>query len=320
MKYQTNKELGPFFNAWGCNIDAHLEKIEKVSKWNYSWSNEGILNVYHESMDKGFVQKEKYDCTGDLLDGCTVLNGIGLFNLAADYAGLNYRCVAYKVETPDYVCKHGEEEILKCQYTAKDENKTVHTHFMDGLGSNLNPWNKDIEFDPIEGGSNTAKYGHIVEKHILTIVEYHPDTLLKAEIPRPREVTEAQHTYLLTHPACAVCGGVDHAQAHHIIDYGACSAIDRVDIAKDQRDFITLCEKPGSNHHLEVGHLGVFTSINLDVIQDSARWRGLEIEQIINDTYFQEKKAKRPKPVSQWTEEDKNTMRSVVKKMFPKGV
>ena len=162
MKYQTNPELGPFINAWGCHICCILEKVEKVSGYAYSFTNEAILEVYRQGMADGFIQKEIKDDAGNPVDGCDVLDGVGFFNLAAQYAGIPHRLKSYMHVGVDFCKLEVEEEILKCAYPGH-----AGFHFMSGNGIKSNPWQGEIEFDPIEGGSHTAKFGDIIEKRIL---------------------------------------------------------------------------------------------------------------------------------------------------------
>jgi hypothetical protein len=70
-------------------------------------------------------------------------------------------------------------------------------------------------------------------------------------------------------PSCAVCGGKEKLEVHHI-------EVFHLNPAKelDPSNLITLCEakKDGLFCHLAVGHLGNFKSFNIDVRRDSAVW------------------------------------------------
>lgn len=75
--------------------------------------------------------------------------------------------------------------------------------------------------------------------------------------------------YLLKHPTCAVCGGKDKLELHHIRPFHL-----HPDLELDPTNFITLCEanKGGLNCHLAVGHLGNFKSFNVNVVADAVAW------------------------------------------------
>ena len=58
---------------------------------------------------------------------------------------------------------------------------------------------------------------------------------------------------------CAVCGGVEKLEAHHVVPFH--EAPER---ELDERNLIALCEskKKGINCHLFVGHLGDYRQVN----------------------------------------------------------
>lgn len=91
----------------------------------------------------------------------------------------------------------------------------------------------------------------------------------KTTIGRPRssEWPKVRKEHLKLFPTCAVCGGAENLQIHHIIPY-------HIDNTKelDKSNLITLCESKGSNHHILFGHLGNFKSFNPDVEKDAAVW------------------------------------------------
>jgi hypothetical protein len=71
------------------------------------------------------------------------------------------------------------------------------------------------------------------------------------------------------HPTCAVCGGTEKLDVHHIRPFHL-----HPDLELDPSNLVTLCEadKGGVNCHLLFGHLGNFKSFNVDVVADAARW------------------------------------------------
>lgn len=170
MKYQTNPQLGPFLNHWGCHIHSILEKVEKVSGWNVKFTNENVLTVYYLGMSKGFIQREVFDKNGIPSDGCIILatgkdtHGDEVFNIGAEILGIHYRATEYRYESADYVPKKDEEEILELK-----RRGYYGSHFVSGTNIVGCNWKKEIEFDPIEGGSNCARDGWIESKRILVI-------------------------------------------------------------------------------------------------------------------------------------------------------
>ena len=75
--------------------------------------------------------------------------------------------------------------------------------------------------------------------------------------------------HLELHPACAMCGGTEKLEVHHIRPFHL-----HPELELDPSNLVTLCEANhgGANCHLLFGHLGNFRSFNVDVIADSARW------------------------------------------------
>ncbi|WP_233343621.1 HNH endonuclease [Burkholderia cepacia] len=79
--------------------------------------------------------------------------------------------------------------------------------------------------------------------------------------------TRRQHLEL--HPACAMCGGTEKLDVHHIRPFHL-----HPELELEPSNLITLCEAGhgGANCHLLFGHLGNFRSFNVDVAADAARW------------------------------------------------
>jgi len=162
MKYQTNPELGPFINKWGCHFCSILEKVEKRGKVKFT--NAETVEVYELCMSAWAVQREEKSHDGSPLDGCTVLNGAAVFNIAAKYKGPGIRAKDFRHAPVHYYPAKNEEEILECEYPGHPG-----VHFMSGTGvKSPGRWQDEIEFDPIEGGSNTAKLGRIKSKRIIS--------------------------------------------------------------------------------------------------------------------------------------------------------
>jgi len=164
MKFQTNEELGPFINHWGCFFCSILEKVEKTTGWTKHFSNENVVGIYNEGMKLGYITPEKWEGRNPV-DGCFVLNAPAIFNMAAEMLDTPFRCSGYSGRVSDkYIPKSGEEEIL-----CLTRNGYNGFHFVAGNNRTCIPWNNEIEFDPIEGGSKCAQVGYIDSKRILTI-------------------------------------------------------------------------------------------------------------------------------------------------------
>ena len=163
MKYQTNPELGPYINAFGCYLCSILEKVEKKSGYTVSFSNEDVLKIYNDSMAQGFISQESKDADGNL-NGCVINDPDLVFNLAATMKGVNVRCLEVSHVDAKVLPNNNEEEILFCKRAGHDGG-----HFMAGTGkANPSHWQDEIEFDSWEGGSKTAELGWIDSKRILS--------------------------------------------------------------------------------------------------------------------------------------------------------
>ena len=166
MKYQTNPPLGKFVNKWGCLFCSVLQKVEKSSLRHgkfFKFSNEDVLSVYERAKQIGIVQKEVFSEDGSPLDGCSVYNGKALFNLCAAMFNLPVFCESYRQAEAEYAPSEDEEEILELRRDGKDGS-----HFVSGTGI-AGALPRIIEFDPIEGGSNSARTGWVESKRILVI-------------------------------------------------------------------------------------------------------------------------------------------------------
>ena len=73
--------------------------------------------------------------------------------------------------------------------------------------------------------------------------------------------------YLMAHPLCAVCCGKEKLQVHHKQPFHFNPTLEL-----DLTNLITLCEAPGHNCHLVIGHAGNFKGYNPDVTSDAITW------------------------------------------------
>lgn len=78
-----------------------------------------------------------------------------------------------------------------------------------------------------------------------------------------------RHLYLLAHPTCALCGGKDKLEVHHIRPFHT-----HPELELDLNNLITLCESKsyGVNCHLLFGHYGSYKNINIQVLEDVKAW------------------------------------------------
>jgi len=164
MKFQTNPELGLFINHWGCFFCSILEKVEKSTGWQKHFSNANVVGIYTVCMNMGWITKEEWDGSTPK-DGCFVLDALAVYNYAAEQFGSVWRCTKYRKMDKLYLPYAGEEELLEL-----GRNGYNGSHFVAGTGVIHSPdWRDEIEFDPIEGGSQCAKVGFIKSKRILTV-------------------------------------------------------------------------------------------------------------------------------------------------------
>ena len=95
-----------------------------------------------------------------------------------------------------------------------------------------------------------------------------------------------ERAHLAKHPVCAAClrGGAN-VDVHHILPFRVCIALGRPDLELDERNVITLCaesdERGAGNHHLLLGHLDDWSSMNVEVAAQAARrFHGFDAEKL----------------------------------------
>jgi len=86
---------------------------------------------------------------------------------------------------------------------------------------------------------------------------------------------KVRREHLNNFPMCAVCGGIDKIEVHHIKPFYSNPELELL-----ESNLLTLCEsgKNGIVCHRAIGHLGSYQSINKDVIVDAGWWK----EKIVN--------------------------------------
>jgi hypothetical protein len=91
----------------------------------------------------------------------------------------------------------------------------------------------------------------------------------KAATMRSEQWPAARKAHLKKEPLCQYCGGEEHLEIHHCVPF-------HLDKTKELRDdnLITLCEAPGQDCHLKIGHLGNWKRFNPNVRDVCAKKRG----------------------------------------------
>lgn len=72
----------------------------------------------------------------------------------------------------------------------------------------------------------------------------------------------ARNEHIRLNPTCAVCDGTRRTQVHHIRDFSTSPELEL-----EPTNLITLCQK--RYHHIFLGHLHNWASINPDVVEDA---------------------------------------------------
>lgn len=90
-------------------------------------------------------------------------------------------------------------------------------------------------------------------------------------------------------PNCAVCGGTDGCEVHHIKEFH-----NYPELELEPTNLITLCEANKTfSHHLHIGHLGNYKVNNPNVVEDATYISGMlaqksELMKIENDRKIEE--------------------------------
>lgn len=85
-----------------------------------------------------------------------------------------------------------------------------------------------------------------------------------AGVPRSPHWPAVRAAFLKTSPECAVCGGKNDLEAHHVLPFHL-----HRDKELDPANLIALCRE----HHFTFGHLCSWSSYNPHVREDAAIWR-----------------------------------------------
>lgn len=86
---------------------------------------------------------------------------------------------------------------------------------------------------------------------------------------RSPEWGRVRREHLKKHPECIVCGGTKTCEVHHLRPFHT-----HPHLELDPKNLVTLCEGVGTfYHHLWIGHLGNYKSINEHCVEDAKLWR-----------------------------------------------
>lgn len=86
------------------------------------------------------------------------------------------------------------------------------------------------------------------------------------ETPRSPHWPAVRRVWLHAHPTCAACGGTLDVQVHHVRPFHLFPELEL-----DPANFVTLCERVGTDHHLHYGHHGDWHDFNPNVRADAAK-------------------------------------------------
>lgn len=104
---------------------------------------------------------------------------------------------------------------------------------------------------------------------LLTLARDHLSGKVPLGLSRSGHWPVIRKQHLEKNPTCAVCGGKDKLEVHHMRPFHL-----HPDLELELSNLITLCEseKNGINCHLLMGHLGNFKSFNIHVVEDADTW------------------------------------------------
>lgn len=106
--------------------------------------------------------------------------------------------------------------------------------------------------------------------HIYPTPTFTPYQLLCLDMAtlRSPKWERVRNLYIKTHKVCACCGTKEGLIVHHMKPFHLFPELEL-----DPTNFITLCEAPGINCHLLLGHLGNYQSFNIEVATDAEIWK-----------------------------------------------
>lgn len=114
-------------------------------------------------------------------------------------------------------------------------------------------------------------------------------------IARSDKWPAVERAHLAKHPQCAACVRIGAPVAvHHVMPFHICIRLGRPDLELDERNLITLCAGGEGEHHLLLGHLDDWESMNLNVRRDARMvFHGMSARAIRANAEWRAREAKR---------------------------
>jgi hypothetical protein len=99
-------------------------------------------------------------------------------------------------------------------------------------------------------------------------------------------------------------------------------ALGRPELDLDDRNFMALCESENGdvaqNHHLLIGHLADWKSMNENMVKDAQKFVSKTAVQIKADSHWKTEEASKPKHASQLTASDNAHLLGLIEAKFGK--
>ena len=92
----------------------------------------------------------------------------------------------------------------------------------------------------------------------------------------------------------------------------------RADLELDDRNFITLCERPLLQHHLLLGHLGSWQSFNRDIATTFLKFGRMSAREMKASPRWITACTMRAKLFDFWTSKERDEVRATLDRVMPK--
>lgn len=126
--------------------------------------------------------------------------------------------------------------------------------------------------------------------------------------------------FIADNPCCAACppeSVADRLEVHHIVPFHICHLIDRPELELDPRNLVTLCGT-GDDHHLLLGHLDDFSSMNPDLAEALRRFAGKRAAELRCEPDWVRAVKHRPADWNVMTDDQRDALRERVGRLFPR--
>lgn len=138
----------------------------------------------------------------------------------------------------------------------------------------------------------------------------------KTGIARSPAWNKVERAFRATHPKCAACDETANVDIHHKFPFHYVIACGRPDLELDPRNLVTLCTKPGCQHHLLLGHLDDWESYNPAVISFIKRYASKASADIRAAAAWKKAASVRPKHLDLMTAAEKAAFKVMLDKKF----